>query len=122
MSSADMKIKIFIFAIFILLGIVFVTEIASFLNGGFSSISENKKQIDCSRVDITVIEYRNNNLILEISSVNMNISIINIVDANNTRSFQIPMVRAGESGSVTIPNITLSEDYQVYPEDCKDEI
>ena len=121
--ATDSKIKLFIFLIFVVVAIVLVTEVASFLRGGFSAIDNKKQEIACTNVKIIDSTYANKNLLVEISTIRKNITQLTIINSDKTEAkYTIDTIYAGETKTITIPNITLSKKYKIYAENCIDYI
>ena len=56
---------------------------------------------------------------LEISSPRMNITKLTVItDNNDEKIIEIEPITAGQTKTITIYNITISQKYKIYAEDC----
>lgn len=117
--ATDTKIKIFIFFVFVVVAIVLFTEVVNLVDSGFSTIKNKKNEINCNNVEIIESNYLNNKLMLEISSPRMNITKLTVItDNNDEKIIEIEPITAGQTKTITIYNITISQKYKIYAEDC----
>ncbi len=121
--AKDTKIKLFIFLIFVIIAIVLATEVFNIVNNSFSAINHQKEQIDCRNINILESNYLNNKLMIEITSPMKNITKLTILTDNQEQKIiEIEPIYAGETKTITIPNITIREKYQIYAENCVENV
>ncbi|MFH2020509.1 MAG: hypothetical protein ABIJ34_03790 [archaeon] len=122
--AQDNKSKILIFVLFVMVAIVFGTEVMKLINNSVDTISLEKKKIDCANIKFNVISstYTNKRLILQlqVTSSIINVSTINIIsDMKDIRSTNVtPGKNREEIIVTTIDNISISRNYEIYVEDC----
>jgi hypothetical protein len=122
MSSKGNKVKILIFVVFIIVTVVFVTEIFGFLKIGFGTINEKKQELNCKNYKILESTYLENNLFIEVAAYGSNLTKITVVDNNlveHVKDLQ-PIITSGTTGNIAFKNIRLEKGYTVYFENCKE--
>ena len=105
------------------MAIVLATEIFNIVNTSFHTINQKKQQLDCRNVNIVESTYLNNNLMIEISSSMKNITQVTITtDLDEKFILNIEPIYAGETKTITIPNISINQKYQIYAESCVENV
>jgi len=122
MSSKGNKVKILIFLVFIIVTVVFVTELFGFLKIGFGTINTKKQELNCKNYKILESIYFENNLYIEAEAYGSNLTRITIVDNNLIEHVKdlSPIIISGTTGNIVFKNITLEKEYTIYFENCKD--
>jgi len=116
------KVKILIFVVFVIVTVVFVTEIFGFLKIGFGTINTKKQELNCKNYKLIGSTYLNNNLFIEVEAYGSNLTKITVVDTNLVEHVKdlSPIILSGTTGNIVFKNITLEKEYTIYFENCKE--
>lgn len=124
--ASQSKFMIFIYIIFVVIAVVFITEISRFLKDGFSAIDSKKNQFQCSTVDFEIIniKYEQTNLEAQISNSNNAINITKLVIISDLEKeekiINLPnKLQVGQSQNFKLEKFYFDKSYYIYVNDCK---
>lgn len=116
------KVKIFLFLVFMMLAFIYIAQTWKFFQSSAAELAEENRKFRCLDLNFRIepVSYRDKTLVIEVMSkdYDTNISALT-VEPDTGGNISVPVaISGGESQIVRIENITISEYYSAYANDC----
>lgn len=116
------KTKIFIFLIFALVSIVFITDLVRMVRQGINEIETGSRNVICSdfKYNVKDITYTGDILtfMVESSDYDTNITRINILTDINQTSSENTLIKGGDAQIFKFEDMHIKDNIMIYPNDC----